>query len=195
MATTVLLHKNFLTGTLDTQFATDLAMLSPEHRAALDKFISNLLSDNEHEGRNKESWMDSAGRFTPGAESYKAANAWHIHCGPRVTYPGSKMTGPHLPRNFEGLCTKEAIHYFKNAKGVAIFGFSQNHIPFLNGRSMQAGMSHPFSKTLTTRFQNFVLPGNFGKKVYVMSLSTPHEGKIIHGKIIQRKIKSDDDES
>lgn len=158
MATTILIHNNFLSGNLDTQFATDLAMLSPAHRAALDQWISDLLSGNDHEGRNKESWLDGQTNFLHGSDAYKNANAWHYHCGPYETYPGTKRTPAHLPRNMQGRCTHESIHYFKNALGVAVFGFSKEHVPFLNSRNLPVGVAHPFAKTLATKFNNVRLP-------------------------------------
>jgi hypothetical protein len=199
MPTKVLIHKRFLTGELDTEFAVDLRNMNSAQRAALDVFISNLTMGTYHDGRNKESWTDAHGRSLPAAADFRAANAWHYHSGPTQTKRGSALTPPDLPTNLDGNRTNEAIHYFKNGAGVAIFGFSKNHVPFLNKATAPVGQKHPYCISLATRFQNIEFPGasvTGAPAVVVMKAGTGvyYAGLIKHKHKLVRKTAEDDDE-
>jgi hypothetical protein len=156
----LLFHKNFLTGSSDTPFAMDLPVLARDtaRRAAFDQWVSDVLLENPHDGTNKESWLRNSGQEIAAAAEYKTANAWHYHCGPNFTSIGTIQTASHLPRNLAGAKSSECLHYFKNAAGFAVFGFSREHIPFLNAGTLATGLGHPFRKTLMRRYDNVAFP-------------------------------------
>lgn len=152
----VRLHNDFLNGSKSSLFATDWPMLSSPQKQTIAQFVSDLSKGKNFEGVNKESWID---RHTcaeiSNAEIYKKANAWHYHCGPAYQSLGRLKTPPTLDRNLDGADSTSAFHYLKiNAETITIFGFSKNHVPFLNQKNFSFHPDHPFYFALLRKYNS-----------------------------------------
>ena len=136
----VKLHNKFITEANDVDFVVDETKLKTPESDALYAWLEDVLSGADHQGKNKESWVDKHGTEKKEAKSYKNACAWHYHCGPTKSVTGTISTTAALERNFQGQQTSEAAHYIKieSSKTIVVFGFSRIHVPFLNDASNQS---------------------------------------------------------
>ena len=150
----VRLHDDFRHGGKSSLFATDWPNISTTDKLAIAQFVSDLSHGKDFQGVNKESWIC---RHTlaeiSNAEIYKKAGAWHYHCGPSYLGSGSVRTSSALERNLLGRDSREAFHYMKiNAQTITIFGFSKEHVPFLNQKDFVHRPDHPFYSALLKKY-------------------------------------------
>lgn len=147
-------HDEFRGGTKNTPFATDWNNLNTTEKARVAQFISDLSQQKDFEGTNKESWICRHSlSVISTATIYKNSNAWHYHCGPTYITIGTVKTPFSLIRNLSGSDSEQALHYMKiSADILTIFGYSKNHIPFLNEKNFSYKPGHPYFSALLRKF-------------------------------------------
>lgn len=151
----VFLHQEFVNGSHNTEASVDLRSLDDEELKAVTKFIKEILRQQEHEGRNKPSYVTSSGSRADDSSKYMDAGAWHYHSGPSYegTSPPQEMTEWNLTMNLHGRHSLEVVHYSqKNVQpsptvAITIFGFSRKHQPF---PPSDFNKSHPHTQRMAT---------------------------------------------
>ncbi len=163
MFETIQCHKDFFSGSRDSQFHVDIPKLTADEYARLEAFIDFVLDAEDLSGRNKPSYTDENGKPIYSAILYSHTNAWHYHSGPYSRIHGTVKTPPHLPENLKGASSAEIVHYIKDEsnKTIILIGYSREHIPFPKSDSR--------SNPLRTRL------GNWVKKVVPLENSSDGE--------------------